>query len=157
MMLFALMALAALLAGTGAAPQRPQQAQQAGKDIPIIKQDFNINEDGSYQWNYETGNGISANEQGSVKNAGNPETEAISVQGQFSYTADDGTPIQLQYIADENGFQPQGAHLPTPAAHPRGHPARPRVERGAPRAGQRGRGAGRARQACRQGPQVSGS
>ncbi|KAE8744064.1 Cuticle Protein CPR RR-1 5 [Frankliniella occidentalis] len=117
-MLFALMALVALLAGAGAAPQRPQQAQQAAKDIPIIKQDFTINEDGSYQWNYETGNGIAANEQGSVKNAGNPETEAISVQGQFSYTADDGTPIQLQYLADENGFQPQGAHLPTPPPIP---------------------------------------
>ncbi len=67
---------------------------------------------------YETGNGIAANEQGTVKNAGNPETEAISVQGQFSYTADDGTPIQLQYLADENGFQPQGAHLPTPPPIP---------------------------------------
>lgn len=37
----------------------------------------------------------------------------MEAQGDFKYTAPDGTPISLQYIANENGFQPQGAHLPT--------------------------------------------
>ncbi|XP_034250418.1 endocuticle structural glycoprotein SgAbd-2-like [Thrips palmi] len=116
-MLFALFIAVALFSAAGAAPQQrpPAPAQQ---DIPIIKQESKINDDGSFQWSYETGNGIAASEQGSLKNAGNPETEALSVQGQFSYTADDGTPIQLQYLADENGFQPQGAHLPTPPPTP---------------------------------------
>lgn len=53
-----------------------------------------------------------------MKNAGNPETEALEVQGSVQYTADDGTPISLTYLANENGFQPQGAHLPTPPPIP---------------------------------------
>lgn len=69
-------------------------------------------------FSYETGNGISAQEQGQLKNAGNPEAEALEVQGSYQYTADDGTPISVSYIADENGFQPQGAHLPTPPPIP---------------------------------------
>ncbi|RVE45618.1 hypothetical protein evm_009731 [Chilo suppressalis] len=68
--------------------------------------------------NYETGNGIAAEEQGYVKNQGVPEQEAQTAQGQYQYTAPDGQVIQLQYLADENGFQPQGAHLPTPPPIP---------------------------------------
>lgn len=83
----------------------------ANEEIPILKQLSEINPDGSYQWSYETGNGIAAEERGALKGAG--EQAAIAVQGQFQYTAPDGTPIQLSYIADENGFQPSGAHLPT--------------------------------------------
>lgn len=66
---------------------------------------------------YETGNGISAQEQGELKNAGS-EAEAQSVAGSFSYTSDDGQKITLTYTADENGFQPQGDHLPTPPPIP---------------------------------------
>ncbi|KAJ8972436.1 hypothetical protein NQ317_016678 [Molorchus minor] len=88
-------------------------AQLSNKEvIPIISQDSEVNFDGSYRSSYQTGNGITAQEQGVLKNAGNKDAEAEEVQGGFQYTAPDGTPIQLSYIANENGFQPQGAHLP---------------------------------------------
>lgn len=68
---------------------------------------------------YETGNGISAQEQGYLKNAGNPQSEAQVAQGSFSYTGPDGVQYSIQYIADdEGGFQAQGAHLPTPPPVP---------------------------------------
>jgi hypothetical protein len=67
---------------------------------------------------FETANGIRAEESGFLKNAGNPETEAQVAQGSSSYTSPDGQLISLTYVADENGFQPQGAHLPTPPPIP---------------------------------------
>lgn len=82
------------------------QVEQQKPPIPILRQESKHNEDGSYEFNYETGNGISAGEQGYQK-AGGQKDEAIQVaQGYFSYTGDDGIPISLKYVADENGFQP---------------------------------------------------
>lgn len=69
-------------------------------------------------FSYETGNGITAEEQGFLKNAGQPEIEAQVGQGRFRYTSPEGQVIELTYVADENGFQPQGAHLPTPPPIP---------------------------------------
>lgn len=63
-------------------------------------------------FSYETENGISAQEQGQLTGGSGKEGPAVAAQGGFQYTSPDGTPIQLQYVADENGFQPQGAHLP---------------------------------------------
>lgn len=86
--------------------------------IPILRQSQDgPNPDGSYSWSYETGNGIQAQEQGALKNVGG-EGEAMVAQGSFSYTDSEGNPISLTYVADENGFQPQGAHLPTPPPIP---------------------------------------
>ena len=34
--------------------------------------------------------------------------------GSYSYTAADGTPVLITFVADENGFQPEGDALPTP-------------------------------------------
>ncbi|KAG8235580.1 hypothetical protein J437_LFUL015435 [Ladona fulva] len=55
---------------------------------------------------YKTANGITAEESGQVKNAGNEELEAMVAQGSYSYTSPEGVLVQMQYIADENGFQP---------------------------------------------------
>lgn len=43
---------------------------------------------------------------------------AVVMHGKVSYTGADGVPITLTYVADENGFQAQGAHLPTPPPLP---------------------------------------
>ncbi|XP_049873301.1 uncharacterized protein LOC126371906 isoform X2 [Pectinophora gossypiella] len=83
-------------------------------DAQVLRQDADVRPDG-YQYAYETSNGIAAQEAGQLKNVGR-EDEALSVQGSNQWTAPDGTPIQLTYVADENGYQPQGAHLPTPPA-----------------------------------------
>jgi len=88
-------------------------AAPADEPIPIVSQSQDgPNPDGSYKWSYESGNGIKAEEEGQLENAGS-ENEAIKAKGGFSYTSDDGQPISLTYVADGNGFQPEGAHLPT--------------------------------------------
>lgn len=84
----------------------------------VFRYDNNPNlGDGSYSYAYETGNGISAQERGVHKPGPGPEG-AQQADGSFSYTAPDGQRISLQYTADENGFRPVGAHLPTPPPIP---------------------------------------
>lgn len=63
---------------------------------------------------YETSNGISAEEQGHVINPGT-ENEAVAVSGSFKYIGADGVTYTVTYTADENGFQPQGDHIPSAA------------------------------------------
>lgn len=89
----------------------------AGSQIPIRRYDSDNPGDGNYNYAYETGNGISAQERGTLKNAGS-QNEAESVQGSFSYTGPDGVQYSISYTADENGFRPVGAHLPTPPPIP---------------------------------------
>ncbi|XP_055542668.1 uncharacterized protein LOC129728265 [Wyeomyia smithii] len=99
----------------GGAPAAP--AAPAGPPIAIISYENENNGDGSYKFSYESANGIKAQEQGEVKNKGS-ENEIQSVQGSYSYTSPEGQVITLTYVADENGFQPQGDHLPTPPPIP---------------------------------------
>lgn len=50
-------------------------------------------------------------EQGQLKNPG-AEDEALVVRGSYSWIAADGQQYTLSYTADENGFHPEGAHIP---------------------------------------------
>ncbi|XP_011877872.1 PREDICTED: cuticle protein CP14.6-like isoform X2 [Vollenhovia emeryi] len=80
--------------------------------IPIVKQALDgPNPDGAYNYSYETGNGIQVQEEGHLNNAGT-DSEALEAHGSYSYTGDDGQTYHVSYIANENGFQPEGAHLP---------------------------------------------
>ncbi|XP_055846590.1 larval cuticle protein 65Ag1-like [Episyrphus balteatus] len=80
------------------------------QDAVVTRQDSEVGPQ-SYQYAVETSDGKSASEEGHIENLG-AEDEAISVKGQFSYIGEDGVTYQVTYIADKNGFQPQGAHLP---------------------------------------------
>nr|XP_023021426.1 endocuticle structural glycoprotein SgAbd-2-like isoform X1 [Leptinotarsa decemlineata] len=106
-----------MIIGLTAAQYRPYSSP--GASIRILSQtQEGPNSDGSYRWSYDTENGISAEEAGRVKNFGSLQLEANEARGGFRYTAPDNTPISLTYVADENGFQPTGAHLPTPPPIP---------------------------------------
>ncbi|XP_059059967.1 endocuticle structural glycoprotein SgAbd-2-like [Achroia grisella] len=108
----------ALLAVALAAPQYQPQQYSQNQQVPIINQKTDVGINGNYEYSYETGNGIYAQERGYLKNAGVKDAEAQVAEGSFSYTSPEGVPIQLTYVADENGFRPEGAHLPTPPPIP---------------------------------------
>ncbi|KAI5631986.1 insect cuticle protein domain-containing protein [Phthorimaea operculella] len=95
--------------------------------IPIVSQSDELEPNGTYHFSYETGNGIKMEESSYSKivprvrglstdsNEGGEDSgsDEIHVQmGSYSYTAPDGTVISVRYIADENGFQPIGDHIP---------------------------------------------
>ncbi|XP_055846614.1 larval cuticle protein 65Ag1-like [Episyrphus balteatus] len=82
----------------------------ADQDATVLRQDSNIAADG-YNFAVETSDGKSHIEKAILKNIGS-ENEAISVSGQYSYLGNDGITYSVSYVADENGFQPSGAHLP---------------------------------------------
>ncbi|XP_046393074.1 endocuticle structural glycoprotein ABD-4-like [Ischnura elegans] len=99
------------------AAARPQKVEEP---IAIVSQNSDQGPDGSYVFSYETANGIRSETTGEVRPNPNPPltkdaegaAQIVVSRGSYSYTAPDGTPITLTYIADENGFQPQGDHLP---------------------------------------------
>ncbi|KAL5287149.1 hypothetical protein ACFFRR_008220 [Megaselia abdita] len=72
----------------------------------------------SHDSNLETSDGTKIVSHGVLKDAGT-DHEAYNHQGSYSYVGDDGVTYTVNYVADENGFQPQGAHLPVApeAAH----------------------------------------
>ncbi|XP_069984870.1 cuticle protein CP14.6-like [Penaeus vannamei] len=110
--------LAALAAVAAAVPQgygAPPPRYDSSEEIAILRNDFVIEDDGRYNFDAETANGIVVSEHGTPGDKG-----AINSAGSFSYTAPDGTDVHLQFVADENGFQPQGAHLPVAPEFP--HP-----------------------------------
>ncbi|ROT74025.1 putative cuticle protein [Penaeus vannamei] len=87
----------------------------SGPVIPILRDDRQgPDEFGNYYFNFETGNGISRQEQGAPQGP----TGAVASQGAWSFVFPDGTPADFQFIADGNGYRVQSDLLPTPPPLP---------------------------------------
>ncbi|CAG5015021.1 unnamed protein product [Parnassius apollo] len=82
--------------------------QSADASAQILRLNSDVTAEG-FSYNFETSNGIRADASGVA-------TNGVQSQGSFAYKGDDGQDYSITYTADENGYQPQGAHLPTP--HP---------------------------------------
>lgn len=92
------------VAAAGFGHQAHQQYhQQPQQNDAILRQASDAQEDGHYQYSYETGNGIVAHESGLAGH---------SVEGAARWVAPDGTPIEFSYTADENGYHPVGSAIP---------------------------------------------
>ncbi|XP_041984398.1 pupal cuticle protein 36-like [Aricia agestis] len=86
------------------------RSNSADANAQILKLNSEVTAEG-FQYEYETSNGIKADAAGVA-------TNGVQSQGSFSYKGDDGQDYSITYTADENGFQPRGAHLPTPPPIP---------------------------------------
>lgn len=82
----------------------------ASAAAPIVSQNFDSAPDGSYTFSYESADGSSRQESGSPKPAGNGYEPSVAVQGRYAYASPEG-PVQVEYIADENGYQPSGPNV----------------------------------------------
>ncbi|CAL4139109.1 unnamed protein product [Meganyctiphanes norvegica] len=90
------------------APPPPAPYAPAYEHIPILQDDRSSKGSGydaEYSFTYKTGNGITRSESGA-------QQDGQVSSGGWSYTAPEGTPIALEFVADHGGYQPQGAHLP---------------------------------------------
>ncbi|KAK7078331.1 hypothetical protein SK128_001386 [Halocaridina rubra] len=113
--------LAALAAVALAAPQYseyrpPTTRAESHEHIEVLRDDREHEEDGKYNFDFESENGIRFSEGGSPDG---PENTIVSA-GQYSFIAPDGTEVVVKYVANENGFQPQSDHLPVAPEFP--HP-----------------------------------
>lgn len=66
---------------------------------------------GNYTYSYESGDGTQQQQQGYLKVYDANHTEEVA-QGSYSYKGDDGQVVSLSYVADANGYQPQGDSIP---------------------------------------------
>ncbi|XP_067000860.2 larval cuticle protein 65Ag1 [Anabrus simplex] len=81
--------------------------------VAIISQENNINPDGSYRYSFESADGTRAQQEGRLLPPENKdETEVVGQAGSFSYIGTDGQNYEITYVADKEGYKPQGAHLP---------------------------------------------
>ncbi|XP_047997134.1 pupal cuticle protein 36a-like [Leguminivora glycinivorella] len=88
--------------------QQSSRPQDAGAQI--LRSNSEVTAEG-FSYDFETSNGIRADAQGVA-------TNGVQSQGSFGYKGDDGQDYSITYTADENGYRPQGAHLPTPPPIP---------------------------------------
>ncbi|XP_017110092.1 larval cuticle protein LCP-22 [Drosophila bipectinata] len=97
---------------------RHEDHRETSTWIPIIKYNKEQSEDGSYKTEYETGNSIVHEETGFLKDFETNPNGVLVQHGQYSYQSPEGTLVNVQYTADENGFRAIGDHIPTPPAIP---------------------------------------
>ncbi|EDV95674.1 larval cuticle protein 65Ag1 [Drosophila grimshawi] len=82
----------------------------ARPDVHTLREESDVGPE-SYKFAVETSDGTKKEEEGHLKGAGTDD-EAISVKGSYSWVDTDGNSHTINYIADENGFQPEGVDVP---------------------------------------------
>lgn len=89
----------------------PPKPKADSSDITVLSRSFS-NDGNAYKFGFEQSDGQKRDETGEVKLI--EKESGIVMRGSYSFIADDGITYTVNYVADENGFQPVGAHIPVP-------------------------------------------
>ncbi|KAL3283230.1 hypothetical protein HHI36_006378 [Cryptolaemus montrouzieri] len=95
--------------------QNLQQAFRLASPIYITRYIFDQNPFQNYFYSYEQSDGQQKEERGEFRQGQTPDEVINAVQGSYSYVGPDGQNYNVKYTADENGFQPEGEHIPPSA------------------------------------------
>merc|ERR1712035_224134 len=103
------MLLVALFVAVAAA----ENTYEYKEPIAITKYGSVSDETGKYSYSFEAANGIKMSEEGEQKHFGDNLEEGYGsgARGAYSYELE-GVTYTINWVADENGFQPTGNHLP---------------------------------------------
>ncbi|KAF2360210.1 Insect cuticle protein [Trinorchestia longiramus] len=100
--------LISLASAVLSAPQNYDRPSGPFEIVPIISDNRNGPLDGVYAFDFETGDGIKRNEQGSPSG---PQGAVVS-QGGWTFTFPDGSPAQFSFVADDAGYRVESPLLP---------------------------------------------
>ncbi|KAL3283243.1 hypothetical protein HHI36_006391 [Cryptolaemus montrouzieri] len=90
--------LAVSLIGTSVA----SPSASSTESVPILKQDREVNVDGSYTYSFASGDGTKQSETGKYNNKGE-----LEITGEYEYLAPNKKKIIETYTADKNGIVPK--------------------------------------------------
>ncbi|KAL7643309.1 UNVERIFIED_CONTAM: hypothetical protein RMT77_006601 [Armadillidium vulgare] len=91
-------------------PQNFREVERR-EPIKILRSEVSPIDGANFRYFFETENGIQTQKEGTTGSQGQS-----NMAGFFIFPLDDGTIGEVRYIADENGYQPESALIPTP--HP---------------------------------------
>ncbi|XP_037069299.1 endocuticle structural glycoprotein SgAbd-1-like [Pollicipes pollicipes] len=86
--------------------------------VKILSSTDSRPEDQSYEFSYTSEDGIERSESGAPLPDSGYSEGGYSQQGSVKYLSPEGTPIELSFVANADGFVATGDHLPTPVPNP---------------------------------------
>ncbi|PSN37145.1 hypothetical protein C0J52_20160 [Blattella germanica] len=94
-----------LLTSSSTTTSKPEEP-----NVPIVFSENYQSDDGSYLFDFEAANSVAQREQGFIKHESG--LDVLVKKGYYSFIGPDGLLYRIDYLADENGFQATGEHLP---------------------------------------------
>ncbi|KAG5865659.1 hypothetical protein JTB14_022803 [Gonioctena quinquepunctata] len=110
----AILAVCALVCVVYARPRQSPTLDNDPRRAVILRYDNDNNGIGTFSFNVDTSDGFHHDQTGELQNEGTDD-ESQSVYGHYSYIGPDGKNYYVEYIANKDGFQPAGEHLPRSA------------------------------------------
>lgn len=98
--------LAVLIALTGVVLSAPN------KDAELLEQQYVRDDHGQYSYNFLTSDGVARTEQGALVPNKEGTANVLVQRGGYRYLGADGKLVEVNYIADENGFTILDSKLP---------------------------------------------
>lgn len=83
----------------------------ADKDAKITRSQSDVGTD-TFKYDFETSDGASQSATGQLKQI-DEDNAAVVQSGSYKYIGDDGHTYEVEWTADEFGFHPKAAHIPT--------------------------------------------